>query len=222
MANADQATSGGPHRETHRPNLDPDSAEWVASLREMRNEQAVERLHGLLLRIARKELGRRSTGSRLCGPEIDDIAHQVTSDAVLLITRRIHEFRGESRFTTWAYKFVVFEVSSKLGRHFWTNPSRGLDPPDWNRLPDRFGVRPADAAETKDLIQAVRASVENCLTDRQREVFVAIVVEGVPLDALVDRMGTNRNAIYKVMFDARQKLRKDLAAGGYIDLEETT
>lgn len=194
----------------------------MASLREVRNEQAVERLHALLLRVARKELKRRNMGSRLCSQELDDIAHRVTADAVLLVTRRIHEFRGESRFITWACKFVIFEVSSKLGRHFWTNPSRGLDPPDWNRLPDRFGVLPADAAQTKDLIQAVHASVENCLTDRQREVFVALVVDGVPLDALVDRMGTDRNAIYKIMFDARQKLRKDLAAGGYIDLEETT
>ena len=220
MTTADPATSAGPPGEAHRPTVDPQTAEWVAPLRDVRNEQAVKRLHALLLRIARNELRRRSVGRRIDGPEIDDIAHQATADAVLLITRRIHEFRSESRFTTWAYKFVIFEVSNKLGRHFWTNPARGPDVPDWDLLPDRFGIRPADAAESKELIEAVRAGVEKCLTERQREVFIAIVVEGIPLDALVDRMGTNRNAIYKVMFDARQKLRKQLVAGGYIDPEE--
>jgi RNA polymerase sigma-70 factor (ECF subfamily) len=88
---------------------------------------------------------------------------------------------------------------------------------EWDRLPDRLGTRPADAAELQDLITAVRAAAETCLTQRQREVFIAIVVEGVPLDALVTRLGTTRNAIYKVMFDARQKLRRELVNGGYIE-----
>jgi RNA polymerase sigma-70 factor (ECF subfamily) len=197
--------------------LDSETAEWLASLRDSRRDEAIGRLHDLLLRAARSEIRRRNIGGQITGPEVDDLAHQATADAVLLITDRIDEFRGESRFTTWAYKFVIFEVSSKLGRHFWKHRRASSEPVEWDRLPDRLGTRPADAAEFQDLIAAVRAAAETCLTQRQRDVFIAIVVEGIPLDALVLRLGTTRNAIYKVMFDARQKLRRELVNGGYIE-----
>ncbi len=203
--------------------LDTETADWLASLRDTRRDDAIGRLHDLLLRVARREIRRRNTSGQITGPEVDDLAHQAAADAVLLVTGRIDEFRGESRFTTWAYKFVVFEVSTKLGRHFWTRhraPSRALD---WDLLPDRLGTPPAEAAELQELVVAVRGSaVETRLTKRQREVFTAIVVEGIPLDALVTRMGTSRTAIYKVMFDARQKLRKELVSGGYIESMETS
>lgn len=201
--------------------LEPDTAEWLASLRDSRRDEAIGRLHDLLLRAARSEIRRRNTGGQITGPEVDDVAHQAAADAVLLITNRIDEFRGESRFTTWAYKFVIFEVSTKLGRHFWKRHRAPSEAVDWDRLPDRLGTRPTDAAELQDLIAAVRTAVETCLTQRQREVFTAIVVEGIPLDALVTSMGTTRTAIYKVMFDARKKLRQELVHGGYIESAET-
>jgi RNA polymerase sigma factor (sigma-70 family) len=220
VPHAEQATSIGTSGAGSR-SLDPETAEWLASLRGARRDEAIGQLHVLLLRVARSEIRRRNTGGQITGPELDDLAHQAAADAVLLIANRIDEFRGESRFTTWAYKFVVFEVSTKLGRHFWKRyraPSGALD---WDLLPDRLGTRPAEAAELQDLISAVRAAAETCLTQRQHAVFTAIVVEGIPLDALVTRMGTTRTAIYKVMFDARQKLRKELVNGGYIESMET-
>jgi RNA polymerase sigma-70 factor (ECF subfamily) len=200
---------------------DPESAEWVASLRDARRDMAIGQLHQLLLRVARSEIRRRNSGGQITGPEVEDLAHQAAADAVLLVISRIDEFRGESRFTTWAYKFAVFEVSTKLGRHFWKHRSAPCEAPDWDRLPDRLGMPPAEAAEFEDLIAAVRAATARCLTTKQREVFTAIVVEGVPLDALVTRLGTTRNAVYKVMFDARQKLRRELVNQGYIDSTET-
>lgn len=202
--------------------LDPDTNEWLASLRGSRRDEAVGELHKLLLRVARSEVRRRNSGGQITGPEVDDLAHQAAADAVLLITDRIDEFRGESRFTTWAYKFVVFEVSTKLGRHFWKRQLAPSGDVDWDLLPDHLGTRPSDAAELGDLIAAVRTAAETCLTPRQREVFTSIVVEGIPLDALVTRMGTTRTAIYKVMFDARQKLRQELMSGGYIESMETS
>lgn len=220
VPHGEQATSMGTSGAGSR-SLDPETAEWLASLRGARRDEAIGQLHDLLLRVARSEIRRRNTGGQITGPEVDDLAHQAAADALLLVTDRIDEFRGESRFTTWAYKFVVFEVSTKLGRHFWKRhraPSRAQD---WDLLPDRLGTRPAEAAELQDLIAAVRAAVETCLTQRQREVFTAIVVDGIPLDALVIRMGSTRTAIYKVMFDARQKLRKELVNGGYIKSMET-
>jgi RNA polymerase sigma-70 factor (ECF subfamily) len=175
----------------------------------------------MLPRIARSELRRRSGQLRITGPELDDLAHQAAADALLAIMAKVGQFRGESRFTTWAYKFVIFEVSAKVGRHFWASPPVRLDAEDWDRLPDRFGLEPAGEAERRELASAVRRVVDEQLTARQRQVFVAIVMDGVPLDALAVRLGSTRNAIYKTMFDARRKLRAALAANGYLD-EQTS
>jgi RNA polymerase sigma-70 factor, ECF subfamily len=197
---------------------DDETAQWLSALggTGTAREQALARLHGLLLRVARAELGRRAGQHPITGPELDDLAHQSADDALLAITAKLAQFRGDSRFTTWAYKFVILEVSGKLGRHFWQRPSVPLDAADWDRLPDRFGTSPADHAERHDLIAAVRRAVEQELTERQRRVFIAIAVNGVPLDALVVQLDSSRNAIYKTMFDARRKLRAALAANGYL------
>ena len=198
--------------------LDADSAEWPEVLAGTgpRREEALARLHGLLLRIARGEVARRGPRLRLTGPELDDLAYQAAADALVAITGKLGQFRGESRFTTWAYKFVMFEVSTKIGRHFWRHPSVPFDTEDWDRLPDRFGFDPAQEAEWRDLLTAMHRAVDEQLTARQRKVFVAIVLNGVPLDTLVIEMASNRNAIYKTMFDARRKLRAALAANGYL------
>jgi len=109
------------------------------------------------------------------------------------------------------------EVSAKIGRHFWRDPGVRLEGEDWERLPNRFGFDPARESEWRDLLAALRRAVEEELTARQRRIFVAIVLTGVPLDALALELGSNRNAIYKTMFDARRKLRAALAANGYVD-----
>jgi RNA polymerase sigma-70 factor (ECF subfamily) len=199
--------------------LDAESAEWLRALAGTgpQRENALARLHGLLVRAARGEVARRSPRLQLAGPELDDLAYQAAADALVAITSKLCQFRGESRFTTWAYKFVMFEVSAKIGRHFWRQPGVRLDGEDWERLPDRFGFNPAQQAEWRDLLAALRRAVDEELTPRQRKVFVAIVLNSVPLDTLVIELGSNRNAIYKTLFDARRKLRAALAANGYID-----
>jgi len=198
--------------------LDAESAEWTRVLAGTgpQREEALARLHALLLRIARGEVARRGPRLQLTGPELDDLAYQAAADALVAITSKLGQFRGESRFTTWAYKFVMFEVSAKIGRHFWRHPSVRLDAEGWERLPDRFGFDPAQEAESRDLLAALRRAVDEELTARQRRVFVALVLNGVPLDTLVIEMASNRNAIYKTLFDARRKLRAALAANGYI------
>jgi RNA polymerase sigma-70 factor (ECF subfamily) len=213
----------GENRTVHRTHataagLDPESAEWLRVLVATgpRREAALARLHELLVRIAQGEVRRRGPRLRISGPELDDLAYQAAADALLAITSKIGQFRGESRFTTWAYKFVIFDVSAKIGRHFWRNPGVPLDAEDWERLPDRFGFDPAQEAEWRDLLAALRRAVDEELTARQRAVFVAIVLNDVPLDTLVIELASNRNAIYKTLFDARRKLRAALAANGYI------
>jgi RNA polymerase sigma-70 factor (ECF subfamily) len=91
-----------------------------------------------------------------------------------------------------------------------------LDAEDWDRLPGRFGFDPAQEVEWRDLLAALRRAVDDELTPRQRQVFVAIVLNDVPLDALALELASNRNAIYKMLFDARRKLRAALAANGYL------
>jgi RNA polymerase sigma-70 factor, ECF subfamily len=163
-------------------------------------------------------LHRRAASAGITGPELDDLAHQAASDAMLAIIAKLDTFRGESRFTTWAYRFVMLEVSSKLGRHFWRqHPAASLDTEDWDRLPDRFGLDPGEQAEQADLMAAVRRAVEEALTAHQRRLFVAIVVNGIPLDALVAQSGMSRNSIYKAVFDARRKIRAYLVANGYLE-----
>jgi len=178
---------------------------------------AERELHDRLLRIALAEVRRRSGRTPVTGPELDDVAYQAAGDAMLAILGKLGEFRGESRFTTWAYKFVILEVSSKLGRHYWRNPPVALDAGQWERLPDRLGLDPHQHAEAAGILAEVRHVIESELTAHQRRIFIAVIVDGIPLDALADKLNLQRNAIYKVIFDTRRKIRRALVAKGYLD-----
>jgi RNA polymerase sigma-70 factor (ECF subfamily) len=199
------------------PASDPESERWLADLRGPRHEEAVERLHEWLLRIARGEVSRRRGRLPFGGPELDDVVNQAADDATLAVVAKLGGFRGESRFTTWAAKFAIFEVSRKVGRHLWQADRVHLDPQAWERMPDRFGLGPGKEVETRELLDGLRRAVETELSTRQRRIFEAIVLNQVPLDLLTIEMDTSRGAIYKTMFDARRKLRATLAAEGLID-----
>jgi RNA polymerase sigma-70 factor (ECF subfamily) len=181
--------------------LDEESAAWLRRLgAEGGERQAAEReLHARLIGIALAEVRRRQSGTPVMGPELDDVAHQAADDAMLAILAKLGNFRGESQFITWAYRFVILEVPAKLGRHYWRNPPAALDAGQWERLPDRFGIDPARHAESAGLLAEVRRVVDEELTAHQRRVFTAIVVDGIPLDALAARLGLRRNALYKVI-----------------------
>jgi len=205
--------------EQQAPTLDAVSAEWISALSGDGNEReaGLARLHGLLVRVATRELRRRETLSGISGPELDDLAHQAAADAMLAILAKLHTFRGESRFTTWAYRFVMLEVSRKLGRHYWRqHPAASLDSVDWEQLPARFGIDPGEHAEYAEMIAALRMAIVETLTAHQQRLFVAVVLNDVPLDSVVVRLGVNRNAVYKAVFDARRKIRAFLVANGYL------
>ena len=204
--------------------VDPESAEWVQALsgNGPRRDAAVTRLHELLVRIARGEVRRRGPRLQITGPELEDLAYQAAADALLAVTSKLGQFRGESRFTTWACKFVIFEVSAKTGRHFWRNPSVPMDAENWDRLPARFGFDPALEAEWRDLLAALHRAVDEgadptaaCDLRRDR---ARINVRWTPWSF---ELGSNRNAVYKMLFDARRKLRAALAANGYLDPEKS-
>ncbi|HEY6492501.1 MAG TPA: sigma-70 family RNA polymerase sigma factor [Trebonia sp.] len=199
--------------------LDEESSVWLRRLGADggQRQQAERDLHARLLRIALAEVRRRSASTPVTGQELDDVAYQAAADAMLAILAKLGDFRGESRFTTWAYRFVILEVSSKLGRHYWRNPPVALDAAQWERLPDRLGLDPERHAEAAGILAEVRRVVDEELTMHQRRVFVAIVVDGIPLDALAAELGVQRNALYKVIFDARRKIRRALVANGYLE-----
>ena len=92
-----------------------------------------------------------------------------------------------------------------------------MDAEDWDRLPDRFGIDPARESESRELLAALRRAVDEVLTEHQRRVFVARILNDIPLDALVVELGSSRNAIYKTLYDARRKLREQLVAGGHLE-----
>ncbi len=199
--------------------LDEESSVWLRRLGVAGAERAVaeRELHARLVRIALAEVRRRSSGTPVTGRELDDVGQQAADDAMVAILAKLDDFRGESKFTTWAYRFVILEVSSKLGRHYWRHPPVALDAGQWELLPDRFGIDPARHAEAAAVFAEVRRVVDEELTAHQRRVFVAIVVDGIPLDALAAELGLRRNALYKVIFDARRKIRRALVANGYLD-----
>ena len=147
---AELAASGGSLSGVERArasavDLDEESSAWLDRLGAGGGaRQAAERdLHARLVRIALAEVRRRSASTAMTGPELTDIAHQAAADAMVAILAKIDGFRGDSRFITWAYRFVILEVSSKLGRHYWRNPPVALDAGQWEQLPDRFGIEPA-------------------------------------------------------------------------------
>jgi RNA polymerase sigma-70 factor, ECF subfamily len=190
---------------------------WVEQLRpgHPRHDRAVAALHDMLLRVAFYELSRRrgQLGS-IRGPEFEDLAQQAADDALMDILDRLDEFRGLSRFTTWAYKFVMFEVSGKVARHAWQRQPPNRQEAVFEQVPDSLAPRPGDRLERREQLKALSAAIRE-LTERQREVFVAIALNDVPIDMLAIQLSSNRNAIYKNLFDARRNLRSKMAAAGH-------
>ena len=198
------------------PSLDDESRAWLDDLRTVgrTKDEAIARLHALLLRAARFEIARRRvTMPYLRGDELDDLAAEAADDAVISVLRRLDDFRGLSRFSTWAYKFALLEAAVKLRKRAWQSREIPLEDETWNRLASaRPG--PDDQAETGVLLDAVREGIANGLTPHQRRVLLALAVDGVPIDVLADRLGSTRGALYKTLHDARRKLRAHLAERG--------
>lgn len=197
--------------------MDDDSRDWLRDLHSQGtpHEDAVARLHELLLRAARFEVAkRRPSVPHLRGNELDDIALEAADDALVSILRRLDDFRGASRFTTWAYKFALLEAAVKLRKRAWQGREIPLEPEAWDIVASS-GIEPAAAAEQSELLHAVQQAIESALTVHQRRVLVALALNGAPIDVLAERLGTTRGALYKTLHDARHKLRAHLANEGF-------
>jgi len=192
--------------------LDPVSRDWIRRLTGPGPERhtALAELHGLLVGAARFALVRR--GSQL-GPEsVDDLAVEAADDAVIAILTHLTEYRGESRFTTWAWKFGFYEACVSIRRRRWLGREIPIEDDGWDRLAQQTG--PDGQVEDSELLGALRNAVENDLTPHQRRVFVALALNQVPVDVAAQRWGTTRGALYKTLHEARGRLRTTLAAEG--------
>jgi RNA polymerase sigma-70 factor (ECF subfamily) len=176
----------------------------IAALRDGRDDAMAE-LHALLLRAARFELHRRR---QLPYAEAEDLAAQAANDAMVALLAKLDTFRGQSRFTTWAYKFALLEAGVKARRRAWQDREVPLD-----EAPAATGPSAHERVEEAELLRAVRDAMRTRLTDHQREVFTALALNGVPIDVLAERLGSNRGALYKTLHDARKKLRAAIGGG---------
>jgi RNA polymerase sigma-70 factor (ECF subfamily) len=205
--------------------LDGASRQWLDQLRSegAEHDDAVARLHALLLRAARFEVARRRpTLPHLRGNDLDDIAMQAADDALMSVLARLDDFRGLSRFTTWAYKFALLEAAVKLRKRAWQGRELPLEPESWS-LFSSAGLEPDIEAEQSELLTTLQTAINDVLTPHQRRVLVALTLNGVPIDVLAERLNTTRGALYKTLHDARRKLRKHLAECGLsLDLLEDT
>jgi RNA polymerase sigma-70 factor (ECF subfamily) len=167
-------------------------------------EPALAELHALLLRAARFELHRRDVPR----DELDDMAVQAAGDAMVALLAKLDSFRGASRFTTWAYKFALLEAGVKARRRAWRDRDLPLDDTE----PAHPGPSAQQVLEDAETLHAVREAMDSALTPHQRRVFVALALNGVPIDVLAEHLDTTRGALYKTLHDARRKLRA--AIGG--------
>jgi RNA polymerase sigma-70 factor (ECF subfamily) len=187
---------------------------WLGALRATgaERDEAIRRLHELLLRAAHFELRRRRGMLAGTGREtLEDLAMQSADDALAAILSKLDDYRFESRFTTWAYKFASLEAAVRTRRRAWQERELPIDPDAWTTLPART-LDPAEELLNRERLGAIIDAVRTQLSPHQREVLGALVLAEVPIDVLAERLGTTRGALYKTLHDARRKLRTAIGA----------
>jgi RNA polymerase sigma-70 factor (ECF subfamily) len=211
------ASSSAGELDTPSPRQD-DDARWLTPLASSgpAHDRAVGELHRLLLRASTFEVRRRSAALGLAASsELDDIANQAADDALLAIMSRLDRFERRSKFTTWAYKFAIHSAGVAVRRHAWRDRDLSSSSSESLEQLTRLSDDPGEAAQTRELLARISTAISR-LTAHQRDVLLALAVDGVPIDVLADRLSSNRNALYKTLHDARTRLRR------LLDEEETT
>ena len=139
------------------------------------------------------------------------------------VLRRLDDFRGASRFSTWVYKFALVRGGGQAEKTRLARARGAARARAWS-LFSSIGLEPDAEIEQSELLTTLQDAIGNVLTPHQRRVLVALALNGVPIDVLADRLNTTRGALYKTLHDARRKLRKHLDECGLsLDtwLEET-
>ncbi len=184
---------------------------WLAALRSEGPEAEVA-LEALRRRLLRGLRGALRDPYQVSDADLEDFVQE----ALLKVLAHLEGFRGESRFTTWATKIAIRVALTELRRRRWRDvslerPEEALEPP-FDPAGEEIG--PEAQALRRDLTERLHRAIETVLTPRQRQALVAVMLQGIPLEEVARRMGTNRNALYKLLHDARRKLRRALEAQG--------
>lgn len=198
--------------------------EWLDELREggALQEQAVADLQGLLLRAVLYTFHRHAGELHsLARDDVLRLAEDCAQDALIAIMKQLSEFRGESKFTTWAYKFAVNTALMAARRERWRGVS--LDQLasedsflfERSRLDKAPGPTLDQSVMQNEVCRIIQQVIERDLTEKQRHVLTLIVFHEVPMDEVVRELKTNRNAVYKLLHDARRKLKNQLEAQGF-------
>ena len=203
------------------------NAEWIAALENGGGDQAAAfaDLRTYLLRAALFTLQRVRHDVNHLGPGVlSQLAEDCAQEAMTAVVQRLRDFRGESHFTTWAYTFAVNIALVAARRERWVripldrvldgSESLSSTAGDEDASPD-----PQRRALQAEAIAVIREGIERHLTGKQQQALRAVVFEQVPLDEMVRRWGSNRNAVYKLLHDARRKLKTHLLARGF-DVKE--
>ena len=199
--------------------------EWLSDLNASGavQEAAISDLRDLLLRAALYFFNRNLGDFQgLNRDEILQRAEDCAQEALIAVMNHLPDFRGDSKFTTWAYKFAI-NIALMTSRHErWKGVS--LDQlssvdngslAEWMKQHKAPGLAPDQSALQGGLGVIIRDMIERDLTDKQRQILIMVVFNEVPMDEVVQRLGSNRNAIYKILHDARRKLKRGLQARGF-------
>ncbi len=189
------------------------NGEWLAALRGTERDRALADLRAVIVRGLKVTFSGRVRG-------LDETAEDFAQDALIRILNNLDSFRGQSRFTTWAQRVAVRVAYTELRRRRWRDVSlqevierHGSSGREPDALTDR-GSSPERETMRKMMVETLQSFLNEELTEKQREAMVAVMFEGMPLEEAARRMNTNRNALYKLLYDARKKLKKRIEAEG--------
>lgn len=206
------------------------NAEWLSALQGtgLEQQEAIADLREYLLRAVYVYLSRnRSDLAHYAYEELRHFAEDCAQEALVLILLKLDTFRGDSKFTTWAYRIVINQAAGTLRRQRWRNIS--LDavretvddelPPVLAKVEDDSVSDPHREVTRRQIWRRIRRVIDEEFTERQRTVFVDQYFRSVPADVIAERLETNRNNIYKISHDARVKLKQHLLADGLSEEE---
>lgn len=193
---------------------DRTNEEWLTDLSGPNQEQAIADLREILIRGLQYSLSTRTRG------DIEALVEDFVQEALIKILDNLDTFRGESKLTTWAQKIAIRVAYTELRRKRWQDVA--LE----DLLPEDSGpdFTPAILTDTQSspeektaqqlILETIMRVIEENLTDRQRDAIMAVMAGGMPLEVVAEKMGTNRNALYKLIHDARKRLKRELLAEG--------
>jgi RNA polymerase sigma-70 factor (ECF subfamily) len=184
--------------------------QWLADLRGPNPDEALADLYDLLIRGLGAALGSYRGG-------VEASFGDFAQETLIKITGNLDSFRGESRFTTWAQKIAINVALTELKRRRWRDVSLQelfAQREAADRGPADTQLTPEQLALQNTVLQELRHIIDEELTDKQREAVVAVLLEGMPISEVARRMGTNQNALYKLLHDARKKLKRRMEAAG--------